>query len=115
MKITVRTIVSSLEALRELSQLKFKAVQAFNVAKVVKDCQTHLENYDVVRVSTIKKFSTDGNQVDENRINDFSNELNEVLDQEVEVYTHSLSLEDFSDLTLAPGHLLLLEWLIKKE
>ncbi len=114
MKVTLNNLTNSVQSLQELTSLKFKASVAFQLVKLVKSIETELKSYEEVRVSTIKKYSTDGETVDEDKIQEFIKEITELSGKEVEIYDYSLLQSDLSDKEVSAKQLIQLEWLIAK-
>lgn len=114
MKAKLKSVTTSVEALKELAQLKFKASKAFQVAKFIKAAQTELDGYEAIRVATIKKYSSDGQKVDDDKIQPFAIEITELLDKEVELPDSPISEADLDSFELSAGLLVQLEWLITK-
>lgn len=112
MKVALKYIVNSVQSLRDLSALKFKATISFQLAKLIKSVEDELTIYEETRTETVKKYSTDGQQVDEASIPQFVAELNELMEKEVEVYEFKLSHDDLADKDISAQQLIQLDWLI---
>lgn len=115
MKVQLKYVTGSIESLKELANLKFKGKQLFQIAKLIKSAQTELESYETARVATIKKYSVDGQKVDDDKIPAFAEEMTDLLNKEVDLYDCHLTENEFEEFTLSPSNILQLEWLIKKE
>lgn len=115
MKIFLRDLVTSIDSLKELATLKFKAAKAFQIAKFIKAVESELQDYESIRVETVKKYSSDGKAVDNDKIVDFGNELNELLSKVVEVPDCNISESDLESFELSASLLVQLQWLIAKE
>jgi hypothetical protein len=115
MKITLETILKSVDALRELSSLKFKAIHAFSLAKLLKVINQELEIFSPIQREAMLKYSTDGKSVDSDKLDDAHRELAELKSKEVEVPETSLSLSDLETLDISASLIMQSEWLFQKE
>ena len=115
MKVQLKFITNSIEALKEIAALNLKAKHSFQVARLIKSAQGELESYDTARIATIKKFSSDGQKVDDDKVPVFISEINELLEKEVELSDCVITEADLQDFSLKAATILQLEWLIKKE
>lgn len=125
MKVRLKDVFNSLDALRSLAQIKFKASLAFKLVKLLKDAEMHLKEYENVRVQKVEQYnlSPAPSESDSQELKDLyvarknvaDMELNELLDSYVDVYDVKLSESDFEGHEISSGHLLLLHWLMEDE
>lgn len=115
MKLSLNKLVSSIEAVKELATLKFKAKQAFQLSKLIKSAQSELETYEATRVATIKKYASDGQKVDEDKIPLFVQEITDLLAKQVDIYDCKVSLSDLEEFEISAGNLVLLDWLVQDD
>ena len=114
-------LVNSTEALQKLSNTSLKARPAFTVSKMLKEAEKELANFNEVRMNLINKYGEkdeDGKLItDENdnckitaeHINDFSNELKELVATTIEINANKLTLEDLGNADFTPSEIAALE------
>lgn len=114
-------LVNSTEALQKLSNTSLKARPAFTVSKMLKEAEKELANFNEVRMNLINKYGEkdeDGKLItDENdnckitaeHINDFSNELQELVATTIEINANKLTLEDLGNADFTPSEIAALE------
>lgn len=115
MKSKLSNIVDSVEALKELAALKLKAAKTFQLAKLIKQANSELQEFMSVRTETLKKYSSDGVKVDEDKMGAAEAELRELLGKEIDLPDFSLTESELSSFDISAALLLQLEWLITKE
>lgn len=114
-------LVNSTEALQKLSNTSLKARPAFTVSKMLKEAEKELANFNEVRMNLINKYGEkdeDGKLItDENdnckitaeHINDFSNELKDLVATTIEINANKLTLEDLGNADFTPSEIAALE------
>lgn len=114
-------LVNSTEALQKLSNTSLKARPAFTVSKMLKEAEKELANFNEVRMNLINKYGekdeegkliTDENdncKITAEHINDFSNELQELVATTIEINANKLTLEDLGDADFTPSEIAALE------
>ena len=114
-------LINSTEALQKLSNTSLKARPAFTVSKMLKEAEKELANFNEVRMNLINKYGEkdeDGKLItDENdnckitaeHINDFSNELKELVATTIEINANKLTLEDLGNADFTPSEIAALE------
>lgn len=95
MKVKIRHLVESLDALRALGAMKLPASKAMRVSRVLGECDSHLKVFSTA-VSALK----DGESV------------NELLEEEVSLTCDKFPVDMLGDQEIAIGHLQQLGWLI---
>ena len=113
MKISLKTLVNSFTSLKEVSGLKFTANRAFEIAKFLNKISEEMQTYEKIRMETALKFSSDKKQVDENKMDSFLKEINELLIREIEIPDFHFTKQDFEGKDLTPEQIINLNWLIK--
>lgn len=114
-------LVNSTEALQKLSNTSLKARPAFTVSKMLKEAEKELANFNEVRMNLINKYGekdeegkliTDENdncKITAEHINDFSNELKELVATTIEINANKLTLEDLGNADFTPSEIAALE------
>lgn len=114
-------LVNSTEALQKLSNTSLKARPAFTVSKMLKEAEKELANFNEVRMNLINKYGekdeegkliTDENdncKITAEHINDFSNELQELVATTIEINANKLTLEDLGNADFTPSEIAALE------
>lgn len=114
-------LVNSTEALQKLSNTSLKARPAFTVSKMLKEAEKELANFNEVRMNLINKYGekdeegkliTDANdncKITAEHINDFSNELQELVATTIEINANKLTLEDLGNADFTPSEIAALE------
>ncbi len=113
MQITLGTIVDSQAALAALAALKFKAVEAFKIAKILSDeINTFIKVHDQ-KVIELGEVDGDGNTVvlPKNKY-EFASQIEELKKQEINLNIMPISIAILNDTEIACGVLANLTWLI---
>lgn len=123
MKLHVRTLVDSVQALGYLSTLDIDVMKAYNLAKLNKNVDAILEPVNKTREALIRKHGeedpTGRVQVKPENVQKFTEEYTQILDEEVELEFpegFDVKIEDLkglkgSDNKIKPAHLTALDWL----
>lgn len=114
-------LINSTEALQKLSNTSLKARPAFTVSKMLKEAEKELANFNEVRMNLINKYGekdeegkliTDENdncKITAEHINNFSNELKELVATTIEINANKLTLEDLGNADFTPSEIAALE------
>lgn len=118
MNITIRKLVESDTALKELSELKVKAKISLSIALMLKQVVPIVSLY---QDTYNKRLAEVGTPVKEKPGNftfspevgaELQKELDETLDKEVSLDIQKLSIDALGDVPISPGALRLLDWYI---
>ena len=125
--ITLEQLINSADGLKALSEKKLKARCAFAVGRLLKAVDGEMETFNNARMELIKKYG----EKDENdelisddkgnvhiptiAIDQFNNELKELLDTPIEINTNKIKLEDVEDIEFTPIEIAQLEDFIEFE
>ena len=113
-KVTLNTIVNSNEIFQKLATTEMRARAAFRTAKLTAVIAKELELFNTQREAILRKYgekdSNDELIVQENgtvniekeHINDFNQELFELLNSEVELNAEPLTVDDIEVAELTP-------------
>lgn len=120
-KVKIADLVNSTETLQKLAQKDFKAKLAWSIARLLKSAEVEIQSFNEARMNLIKKYGekdengelvTDENgncKIENESINEFSNELNELINTEVEINANKISLDLLEDVDFTPSEIAILE------
>lgn len=120
-KVKILDLVNSTETLQKLSQKDFKAKLAWSIARLLKAAEKEIQEFNDTRMNLIKKYGekdengelvTDdkGNcKIDNSVLNEFSNELNDLMNTEVEINANKIDIELLENLEFTPSDMAILE------
>ena len=123
-KIKISDLLNSTEALQKLAGTELKAKLAWQVGRILKAAETEIQSFNEARMNLIKKYGekdengeliTDeqGNcKIVEGDINEFSNELNDLINSEVEISGNKIKIDDLDKVDFTPAEMAQLEILI---
>lgn len=124
MKVTIRELTNSTQALNELSLKPMKVQPGYRVATAMKEVGRQLEPFYEVRTKLIERYEgkTDQGPVivfsddpDENKeiLEKFAKELEPVMEEEVSLNgVEPLSLKKLGSMEIQPWILVQLDWLL---
>ena len=124
-KIKLEQLVNSTEALQKLSQVQLKARLALEVSRMLKEAERELGFFNDARMNLINKYGEkdeNGQLITDEQKNckigadvlqQFSNELQELLQTEVEINANKFNLDDFGDINFTPSEMSALESFIE--
>ena len=120
-KVKILDLVNSTETLQKLSQKDFKAKLAWSIARLLKAAEKEIQEFNDTRMNLIRKYGekdengeliTDdkGNcKIDNSVLNEFSNELNDLMNTEVEINANKIDIELLENLEFTPSDMAILE------
>lgn len=120
-KISMSDLLNCTETLQKLSQQELKARLALAVARVLKEAEREIQNFNEVRMNLINKFGekdADGQLITDDNgnckilpegVETFSKELNDLITTEVEINANKLKLDDLENLDFTPSQMAMLE------
>ncbi len=126
-KIKMSDLLNSTETLQKLSQKELKARLALSIARLLKEAEREIQNFNEVRMNLIKKYGekdengelvTDesGNcKILPDGVETFSKELNDIIGTEIEINANKLRLDDLDNLDFTPSDMAVLEPFINEE
>lgn len=130
MKITLKNILDSKEALSELAKARgMKSVVAYRIGKNVKEIDKELENYNDSRKKLIEDRANKNNdgepviithedgtshyEISKENIKEIELELQELLKEEVEISIAKVTLEDIENAQLSAFQLNAIEYMLE--
>jgi hypothetical protein len=120
MKVTLRQIFTSWQAINEAAKLTLPIKLAYGLGRFVKDASERYDEIEKQRVALVERLSEaddNGNRaVPPEQMSDFMREFGELLDVDVEVYDPKLTLEalDAAKVEISVTTVASLDWLIKE-
>ena len=122
----LRNIVESADIMRELSTKTLKGRAAFRVARLLRELEKEFTLFNEKRVELIREYAQkdengeiksdeNGNvTLDQARLNEFYEKLDELLSAEVEINAEKIDIDDFGDVDFTPAQIINLEAFIKE-
>ena len=112
-KIKISDLLEGAEALKKLAGTELKAKLAWQVGRILKSADVEIQSFNDTRMNLIKKYGekdengeliTDdkGNCKILNGLDEFSNELNELIAAEVEINANKISIDNLADKEFTP-------------
>lgn len=123
-QVKIGELLNSTEALQKLAGTELKAKLAWQVGRILKAAEAEIQSFNETRMNLIKKYGekdengelvTDeqGNcKIVEGDINEFSNELNDLINSEVEISGNKIKIDDLDKVDFTPAEMAQLEILI---
>lgn len=120
-KVKISDLLNSTDALQKLAGTELKAKLAWQVGRILKAADTEIQSFNDTRMNLIKKYGekdesgeliTDekGNcKIPNEVLNEFSNELNELVDSEVEINVNPIAIDNLTDKEFTPAEMSQLE------
>ena len=120
-ELKVGELVNSTEALQKLSQKELKAKLAWQVSKLLKAADKELQEFNETRMNLIKKYGEkdeNGELITDDKGNckipeevtiDFSNELNDLVEAEIEINANKIKIDDLENIDFTPNEMNILE------
>lgn len=125
--VTLEQLLNSSDGLKQLSQKQLKARSAYIVSKLLKNVETELTTFNEARINLINKYG-EKDEKDElikddkdnvrllpEHINDFNNELQELLNTSIELNNNKIDIDDIGDVEFTPVEMTQLEPFIEFE
>lgn len=119
--VKISDLLNGTEALKKLAETQLKAKLAWQVGRILKAADTEIQSFNDTRMDLIKKYGekdengeliTDekGNcKVMPDGIENFSNELNELINSEIEINANKISIDSLEDKEFTPAEMSQLE------
>lgn len=120
-ELTLEQLLNSVDSLKQLSNRPVKARLAYMAAKIIKEADVEVANFNEARLKLINQYS----EKDENgtiktdeknnvllipdKINDFNSELSDLLNTQIVFNTNKLKMEDLDELEFTPNEIITLE------
>lgn len=126
-KVKISDLLNSTETLQKLAQKDFKAKLAWSIARLLKSAEAEIQGFNDTRMNLIKKYGEkdeNGELVTDDKGNckigndvlaEFSVELNELINEEVEINANKIKMELLEDLDFTPSDMAALEPFVELE
>lgn len=114
-------LLNATETLQKLSQKELKARLALQIARMLKEGEREMQNFNEVRTNLIRKYGekddngelvTDENgncKILQGQTETFSKELNDLIGMEIEINANKIKLADMENLNFTPADMSVLE------
>lgn len=114
-------LLNATETLQKLSQKELKAKLALSIARVLKEAEREIQNFNEIRMNLINKYGEKDDQgelitddkgnckIPPEGIDTFTKELNELVNTDLEINANKLKLSDIESLDFTPGDMAVLE------
>jgi hypothetical protein len=112
MKITLNDIYTMTTGLEAICKKDLKVAIAYKLLKLSKNIREEAEMIEESRKALVKKYSTNGEKVDDDKINDFQKDYTELLSQEVEIDFEQIKMDDLGDIKMTVIELSAIEILL---
>ena len=121
MKVTLKEIVESQEAMRALSNKSLRGRVAFKVARLLKKLEAELTTFNDTRTKLIESYAKkdeEGNfvtndkneyQFDQENANKFVEEINKLLLEELDIDANPILVDEIEELDFTPAEMAALE------
>lgn len=107
--VTLKQIVDCREALMSLSQQKLPVKSAYDISKIIRKANEHLEHLTKIRLDVIGKHAPQGTTITPEINQDITAELTELLDATVEIPVNRVDLSRISGLEISARDIIILE------
>lgn len=120
-------LLNSTETLQKLAQKDFKAKLAWSIARLLKAAEKEIQEFNETRMNLINKYGMKDEQgelvtddsgnckINPDRINDFTSELNELLNTNVELTSGKIDMQLLENIEFTPSDMAILEPFINFE
>lgn len=112
MKVALKKLIESREALQWLSKEKLPIMAAYRLGKGIKLINNELQNFEDMRVKEIKELSDGSGTIPDDKAKEFSDKMMELLDMEVVLDMESISLGQLPQ-SMSAAYIMALDWLIE--
>ena len=119
--VSLREVIESTQVLQKLAQKSLRGRAAFQISKLLKQLENELELFNTTRMNLIQKYGekdengelareegTDNIKLMEDKIVDFNNEFNELLNSKIEINGEAIKLEDIENEDFTPAEMSIL-------
>lgn len=120
-KLTISELLNSTEVLQRLSKTDLKARLSWQVARLLKAADEEIQSFNETRMNLVKKYGEkdeNGELITDDQGNckipnestlEFSNQLNELINTEVEINANKIKIADIENLDFTPAEMNMLE------
>lgn len=119
--VKIKDILNGLDILQKLSNMPLKAKPSARVGKLLKEIDKEIQEFYNARTKLIETYGEkneygkpvigeNGNyKIQEDKQKQFSEELDELIDMDIEISALKIDLNDISDTVFTPNEMILLE------
>jgi hypothetical protein len=115
--VTLEQLINGSDAFKALSQRPLKARTAYAVGKILKLVDTEMQSFNDARMELIRKYGEkdDNNELKADEqgnvhipsevLDNFNNELRDLLDTSVELNVNKIRIDDIEDINFTPSEM----------
>lgn len=119
--VKIMDLVNGTSALQKLADAQLKAKLAWQVSRILKAADVEMQSFNETRMKLINKYGekdesgeliTDdqGNcKIIPDKLIEFTNEMNDLISNEVEINANKINMDDLGDINFTPGEITMLE------
>lgn len=111
MKIRLEQIYTMTAGLEAICQKQLPIAMTYKFLKLSKSIRAEGKTMEEARQQLVKTYSTDGQKVDDDKVEDFQKEFTELMKQEVEIDWHPISIDSLGDIEMTVAELSQIEML----
>jgi len=117
MKVKLETVLNSIQALRKIAAEPLPVKYGYRISKILKAVENEMQIFDNLRIALVQRLGEEkegGEYVvkPENQ-DEFTKELTELLNQEIELNCEKIQLDWIGDVKLTYSEALTLEYLLE--
>ena len=94
-------LINSMEALREINSQVFPMRAAFQLARISREVQKEYDTFETARKKLLETYGTKENgnyKISKENVEDFNNEINDLLQIDIQLNIEPVVLEDLEDI-----------------
>ena len=120
----IKEIYELNEGLKTIVDKELPIKVSFLIQKVLSIIEIEIRNAEVIRQKIIKKYTDEEAtkklkepgkvQLQEDKLEDFNREINELMDQEVDIKLKKIKIDDLDGITIKPIELNRLKYIIEE-
>ncbi len=121
MKLTLSEVYGLVRGLPRLTDKELPIKISFRLLKLLKSCSGEIETLEKSRIKLVKKYAEEGSEdkqefkVADEKKNEFQEEFNILLGEEVEIDFEPIGIEELGEISLATNDLISLQKIIKEK
>lgn len=103
MNITVGDLIAIRKDLESIFNQELPIKTSWNLSKIIKKIEEYYGDFETNRIKILKEYVSDGEtKVPDDKIDEFSAKINELLNIEIDLGCDPISIDDLGDISVAP-------------